>query len=292
MPQGLANHQSQFVTKLLNMGEPGSGKTGGLACLAKAGYKLIIADFDNGLDILLDLLKNDQEAMDRVTWETFTDTMKAQDGRVIAAGIPKAFTSAMNGLTKWEFPIAPGSSEKYNLGNVGTWGSDTILVIDSLGFVGSAALRFVRQMAGHQLDNFTSIPDYGQAMERLRGLLELLRSDGVKCNVIVNTHITYIEDEKTKVRRGLPRALGSKLPPDVGGYFNSVVATQTIGGGSTLKRRIRTSSDGVLELKLPVGPGVLPDYLPLSDGLLTIFKKLQKEGKPEDQLPPTKPINL
>ena len=48
----LANHQSNEFTKLLIEGDSGSGKTGALASLVKAGYKLRILDMDNGLDAL------------------------------------------------------------------------------------------------------------------------------------------------------------------------------------------------------------------------------------------------
>jgi hypothetical protein len=60
---------------MLNMGDAGSGKTGALASLAKAGQRLVILDFDNGLDILIGLLKNDQKALEHIYYETFTDEL-------------------------------------------------------------------------------------------------------------------------------------------------------------------------------------------------------------------------
>ena len=47
----LSKHQSSEFTKLLLMGDSKSGKTGALASLVLAGYKLRILDFDNGLEI-------------------------------------------------------------------------------------------------------------------------------------------------------------------------------------------------------------------------------------------------
>ena len=52
----IKNHTSVDVTKLLLVGDSGSGKTASLATLANAGYKLRILDFDNGLDILPEFL--------------------------------------------------------------------------------------------------------------------------------------------------------------------------------------------------------------------------------------------
>src|SRR4030067_419490 len=81
-----------------------SGKTGALASLVKAGYELAILDFDSGLDILVNVLreeKNAQELLSRVYFVTLTDKMKAVGGQMIPEGIPTAFTRAMNLLTHW-----------------------------------------------------------------------------------------------------------------------------------------------------------------------------------------------
>ncbi len=287
MPQG-TKHQSKKTTKLLNVGIPGSGKTGATACLIKAGYRMIVVDFDNGVDILVNALKDDKEALERLYYETFTDEMQLVKGQsrtsddkfkpsamIVTKGTPTAFTRALSGLTHWKFPVEAGSSETYDLGNIGDWGPDTIVMIDSLGFAGMAALRFVRQLNMHQLDTFTSQPDYGQAMDMLEGMLQLLYSESVKCHVIVNSHITFLEDILKGSLIGLPRALGSKLPPKVGGYFNSIVHTTTVGAGKSAKRVIRIDSEGLVELKLPILPNTLPSQLLLKDGLLTIFKTLQ-----------------
>ena len=274
MPQG-TKHQSQKVTKLLNIGDAGSGKTGALACLVDAGYRLIVLDFDNGLDILIGLLrKSNPKALENLYYETFTDDMQMTQGFVLPKGVPKAFTSAMEGLTKWKFPIEAGSKETYDLGSINSWGPETIVVIDSLGIAGQASLRFIRQMNQHQLEKWTRLEDYGQAMNLLEGMLQLLYSNGVGCHVIVNSHITY-QEEEGELTKGFPRALGSKLPPNVGGYFNTMVRTLTKGTGQSAKKVIRTVSDGGIELKTPVPPGTLPKELPIEDGLLTIFKTLQ-----------------
>jgi len=281
MPQG-TKHQSTKITKLLNIGDSGSGKTGALACLLKGGYRLIIVDFDNGLDILVGILRDDKEALDRMYFETFTDRLKLVNQMIVPVGEPKAFVNAMNGLERWKFRTEPGSEEYYDLGSAFDWGPDTVLVIDSLGFAGEAALRLVRQMNGHQFDKFVAIPDWGQAMIKIEGLLQILHSKSIKCHVIVNSHITYIEDAIKGTQRGLPRALGSKLPPKVGGYFNSLVRSETIGSGKSAKRIIRTTSESGVELKLPVAPGTVKDELPISDGLLTIFKTLQRHEWTEE----------
>ena len=50
----LETHTSATIVKMLLLGRSGAGKTGHLGTLAKAGYRIFLADFDSGLDILLD----------------------------------------------------------------------------------------------------------------------------------------------------------------------------------------------------------------------------------------------
>ncbi len=295
MPTG-RNHQSQHTTKLLNIGQPGTGKTGALVCLVEAGYRLIVVDFDNGTDIIFQLLHNNEKALDKFYYETFTDKLKMisvggskPNDVIVPIGTPTAWTRAMMGLTNWKFPVAIGSKETYNLGNASTWGSDTILVIDSLGFAAVAALRLVRSLNGNQMENFVSKYDFGQAMEKVETLLQLLYAVNIKCHVIVNTHVIFQEDLLRGTQIGLPRALGSKLPPKVGGYFNTIVHSATVLRGKTTERMIKTVSDGVVELKVPVIPGKLKEALPIQTGLLTIFKALQQhtwteEAKEQEEL--------
>ena len=49
----IAKHISADVTKLLLVGDSGSGKTAALAALANAGKNLRILDYDDGLDLSL-----------------------------------------------------------------------------------------------------------------------------------------------------------------------------------------------------------------------------------------------
>jgi hypothetical protein len=53
----LDKHQSSEFTKLLLEGDSGSGKTGSLASLVAAGFKLRVLDMDNGLDSLANAVK-------------------------------------------------------------------------------------------------------------------------------------------------------------------------------------------------------------------------------------------
>jgi len=66
----ISQHKSTSVTKLLLVGDSGSGKTSALASLANAGKKLRILDYDDGLDILSEYLT--PEAVSRVSYITLS----------------------------------------------------------------------------------------------------------------------------------------------------------------------------------------------------------------------------
>lgn len=253
--------------KMLLPGDSGSGKTGALASLAKAGYNLRILDFDNGIDILAAVLADDPEAQKRVVYETLTDQLKGVAGRPRPKGQPKAFERGLALLSEWK-------TDEYNLGYPGDWGQDTIIVVDSLDFMGKAALRKVihdnlgvAKGATSALDSVGQ-PQWGIAMRWLEDVLALLYCDEIKCHVIVTSHITFVGgDEEGKGAKGYPAALGSKLPPIVGRYFNRILVAKSVG----TRRVILTQPDGVVETKSPPLVGI-PRELPQLDGLATYFK--------------------
>src|ERR1700756_571809 len=87
MPR-LVDHQSADTTKLLFLGDSGAGKTGALASLAGAGYRLRIADFDNGLDVLHNILLDAKspygaQAAENVRYMTLQEERKVVGGKLM-----------------------------------------------------------------------------------------------------------------------------------------------------------------------------------------------------------------
>lgn len=281
----LLSHQSGKVCKLLYIGESGSGKTGSLVPLARAGYSLNILDFDNGLDVLAKILQSptnidrtnktpaqlsiDNAALKRINFATCTDKLKSISGKIVPNGVPQAWSKAINLLDNWQEGEGEG---KVSLGPASTWDDKTILVVDSLTMASLAAFRHVLTMNGRG-GSQPQIQDWGAAMQLIEDLLGLLYSDAIKCNVIIISHITYVEREDG-VSKGYPNTLGNKLPPKVGRYFNSILLAKSRGSGDSVKRTIRTTNEGSIELKNPI-PGVLPSELPLETGMLQFFEAVR-----------------
>lgn len=263
----LSDLRTDKPIKMLLIGDSGNGKTGALASLAKAGYKLRILDFDNGLEILGYQLKgvtdkNGKPAIENVKYETLIDNLKSVGNKIVPVGQPLAFSNALNLLQAWNKPIA---SE--DLGSPSEWGTDTILVIDSLTFMSHAALRRVLALQMRSGDQ-PQIQDWGQAMANIEDTLNILYSDTIKCHVIITSHIVYIEQGEG-VNKGYPSTLGNKLPPKVGRYFNQILHVQKVGSGSLAKRVILTQPDSNIDVKCPI-PGIAKQ-LSLESGLAEFF---------------------
>ena len=256
--------------KLMLYGPSGSGKTGAFAALANAGYKVRILDFDRGLDPLSTYVK--PEFKQNVSFATCTDAMKPMGaGKPVPKGVPTAFARAMQRLDRWK-------DADEDLGPVSSWGPDTVLGWDSLTFSGDAALRIVLARNGRSGET-PYHTDYGEAMEMQERVLQLLYSDEIKCHVIVTAHFRFLEDDTAsqafdekgnllpKPQMAYPSALGKKLPPKIGRYFNTMLVTKTIGN----RRVISSMPEANVMVKSPVP---LPPQLPIATGLLTVFEAL------------------
>lgn len=248
----LENFKEEKPIKMLVMGDSGTGKTGALASLANAGYKLHILDYDNGLDILSTTVK--PEFLKNVEYETLTEKKKSVNGMIIPAGMPKAFSRGLALLTEW--------GNKYT-------SLEDVIVVDSLTFMSDAALEHVQAGAGH-LGKQPEIQEWGMAMSLIEDILSILYSDDIKCNVIINSHIKYIQDEGTGITKAQVNTLGSKLPPKVGRYFNHMILATM----EASKRIFKTKASMTMGLKSP-NPEKVADKYPIESGLAEYFKAVK-----------------
>jgi hypothetical protein len=104
---------------------------------------------------------------------------------------------------------------------------------------------------------------WGEAIRIQENVLGMLFSDQVRCNVIVTAHLAFIEqlDATTGLttNRTYPSALGQKLPPKVGRYFNSVLLIEKRPGNAAqpATRVLKTVATAQIELKNPA-PSKVP----------------------------------
>jgi hypothetical protein len=249
------------TTKLLLIGDSGSGKTGSLASLALDGYKIRMLDFDNGWESLAAAInRTDPSKLSNVEVESFRDKMKSSQLGPIADGMPNAFINCLKLLDNWKTPTA-------DFGKPSEFGADTILVLDSLTFFSDAAFAWAESLNSNAKDKRQI---YGHAQEAIEKTLAMLTSPTFNTNVIITAHVKYL-DMPDGTKRGYPTSVGQALSPTIPRYFNSVAFCQTQAGG---KRTIQTSSTPLIDLKNPAPFKMLPS-LPIETGLSDFFKTLR-----------------
>lgn len=256
----LSDHQSDQFVKLLWVGNSGSGKTGGLAPLALAGYRIHILDFDNGLDALKNLVRaSDPKALSLIDYESLQDNYTASPMGPIVKGPPKAFVQAVKLLDKWSDGTAPAE-----------WGPEHVLVIDSLTNLGRAAFAWAKA-----LNPSYKTPQlwYGDAQKAIEDVIAILTNASFRANVLVISHMEAYEqpDGSSKTfATSIGRALGPKLPR----FFNNMIMTESSGTGANVRRSIRTLPTPAIDLKNAAPLKVSPSY-PIETGILDIFKALK-----------------
>lgn len=255
MPK-LTDHPSQHAIKLLVASDSGTGKTGGLASLVDAGYTIRALDFDNGISTLRGFIR-DKALMSNVSYLPLFDTFKLA-GKTVGVAKADAFQSAMTALQKGTdaWGDDPGPLE--------AWPADDVLVIDTFSTMGRAALAMVMQLDGKGMGH-PEIQHYGVAMDNLEKFVGIITSDAIRCNVILNTHMMNVEGT-TKI---YPEALGAKLGPKIGRYFDNMITIGRSGG----RLQYKTKSDGSFNCKTSIP---LADTYPLESGLRDIFAALKK----------------
>src|SRR5215813_8027879 len=168
------------VTKLLLIGDSGTGKTGCLASLIGEGYSLYVLDYDNKIagGILPILIKRSYpDKLRFVQFEPLRDRLKSSSLGPIVDGQPRAFVKGLELLDKW----SDGSIPKQ-------WGPKKILVVDSLTFWSDAAFNWAKGMNPSAKDPRQWFYSAQQVVE---GSLSLLCSSDFNTNVIVIAHVNW-----------------------------------------------------------------------------------------------------
>lgn len=247
----LSTSTPPFV-KLLLMGNSGTGKTGALASLVKAGYRIHVLDYDNKIEggILPQLLTTAE--LSRVDFLPLRDKMVATGSGATVNGMPKAFADGMRALDKWEDGTNPSN-----------WGGDHILVVDTLTFMAEAA-----HLWGKALNpNSAKEPRAGfyTAQDQVLAFLSLLTGPTFRTNVIVNAHISYqaLIEGTTK---GFPTSIGVAIGPKIPGFFEHL--------GVIDQKKISFIPSSMIDAKTPLLS--LTSALPRETGLATFFEAVRK----------------
>lgn len=280
--------------KMVNYGQSGHGKTGALAALCAAGYNVRVADLENGVETLVNLLndpsaKYPKEAIDRLRWITLTEKMRVLAGNFVPMGAtvwPK-FVDLLG--VKWKgdkrFDRASQSIVDCtdDLGSPYTWTEKEVLAIDTLSSAAEAGLNHNLQMQGALGGARTSMEgmrDAGSAQTKIDKFLQFLADQHLGCNVVINTHINWAKENGKNPEVGydgelyaFPSAIGKALNATIGKHFNHMLMTRKVG------QEYRIYTRGVPNAGLKSGaPLRVKDSYPIHMGLADYFADVNKVG--------------
>jgi hypothetical protein len=242
---------------MLLIGDSGTGKTGALASLARAGYRLHILDMDNKVQtgILPVVLKDEPTALGRVDYEACRDKYKSSSLGPLIDGQPQAYAKSLALLDKWTDGSIPAK-----------WGPEHIFVLDSLTFFSDAAFAWAKGMNPSAKDPRQW---FYTAQSAVEDSLSMLTSEQFHTNVIVISHVSWV-DRPDGTMKGYPSSVGKALGPTIPSYFDNMAQCETVGG----KRSIKFIPTALIDLKTPVGPRMSAP-LPIETGLADFFKTLR-----------------
>jgi hypothetical protein len=254
----LSAHQSGKYVKILYIGDSGTGKTGSLTSLVKAGYKLKVLDLDNGLDALRQWISHEKLDPDQVDFETLRDEMTITSlGPTVK---PLAYMKALKLMSEWSDGTKPSEA-----------GEKDVFVLDSLTALGKAAFEWARAQSPAAKDPRQW---YFAAQQTVDNVLGMLTSAAFKSNLVIISHINYKELEEG-VHKGHPTAVGSAMGPAIPRYFNTMIQAEIRGSGKDAKRTIKTLPTSVIDLKNPA-PFKLEPVYDLGTGLASIFEAIKE----------------
>lgn len=246
-----ATHLSSPLIKAMITGESKSGKTGLLATLANSDEidRMVVFDFDNGLDIMGSYLT--PAAVAKVFYQTF-DRFDAG-----------SYQKARDLIKHWKTPTE-------DLGPLKNFGPRDVVVMDSGTFFGDACMEAAKKKNG--IDKDTQIPQavWGDGQAYFMKVVDAFTSDKLPCNLIWNTHIRMLEDPIRKTMKGFPETVGSKLSGRIARSFNNLWLVETKLDG---KRTIRTQANSFMTLGSSA-PTVLKAEEDFDLG--AIFKKIRE----------------
>ena len=275
----LTAHQSNDFVKILLLGDAKSGKTGSLVSLVKAGYNLRILDFDNLLDILkYKILEECPARLGSVEFRTLRDKTKAGPNGAVIDGKPQAWVNAIRMLDNWKYDA---DGETIDYGKPAQWGSDTILVIDSLSRLCDAAYDFHESIIPRgRSGDFDGRAVYGNAQDDVEKVIGMLTSPSFGTNLIMIAHGTYM-DLPDGTKKIFPQGVGQKLSPKIPQYFPNYIRYKNSAG----KRSIQLNSDAMIDLANTNPAALNEKSLPIETGLADIFAALRKPPAKENVTP-------
>jgi hypothetical protein len=282
--------------RALILGYPKSGKSGALVALLKAGYQVIYCDFDGNPEVL----RNAGEAQENLVYLPFEDKVRkiGNEGRLAGiSGEARAYLNFMEFLETGKY-VSPNGKDREDWGPMLSWGSDTVLVVDSMTRQIDAIWR--RYLFSKGTTQKTK-RDWGAIVDELSFAIDMIMSTRLACHTIVIAHLQLTgaeemeEDpnnqrsETVKYNNELKAARAELLGPRLFPRAVTKAQSEVIAGKfpCILPAELNEKGERIFNLQprkeIPVAvPALakLPKTLPMDGGLLTIFQAVTGQTTP------------
>lgn len=246
--------------KALNIGGAGSGKTWSLRTWIDAGITPFCLFTENSFDVLGDVPK------DKLHWcyinPTATGVKTLLDAAVKVSTMNADMIQKTHDMTRAQTnrfipmlnAIADFKCDRtgQSFGDVTTWGTDRVFVLDSLSGLTLAATK----LAVGEKYAMTQ-PEFQIAMKTIENLIIQICT-GFHCHAVVTAHPERELDEVNGGVRVYPSTLGRKLAPVLNRYFTDVFMSKRTG-----TKFVWDTADGQADLKarnMPIGSELPPSY--------------------------------
>lgn len=249
--------------KIMLCGGIGSGKTTAIRTALDAGLEVFVIFTEPSMTTLSDL------PTDKVHWH-YLPAAKQGWGDMISSA-KKINTLSFKALAEMG-DIGKSNHKEFielltclsdftddrtgvSFGPVDSWGTDRILIIDSLSGISMMAMHLVTGSKPVK-----SLADWGVAIDNLERLVNKLCMD-LQCHFAITAHMERETDEVSGGIHLMPSTLGRKLPAKMGRYFDEVLMTR-LDSGKYYWAGTYPNAD-LKSRHLPSGDKHPPSYAPL-----------------------------
>ncbi len=229
--------------RILICGEPASGKTGALADLANAGYRLLIHDFDNNARVIGSYLKPGHAD---IYINTYT-VAKISNTNIFDNGPKGATKQAVTELRRFTSMLEHWKTESEDLGPSSALTSKDVIVIDSGTFLGDLLLLAAYEDPDTKKDGRSL---YNVAGRYYGAILDFLCNDKMGASVIMLTHIMQTGEKDDQGRfigkpKNIPVAVGEKMSKKMPTYFSDIWYLELDRAGNRVFRTAATPTEGL-----------------------------------------------
>ena len=272
IPEQLPDPMDNMGFRCLLVGAVGTGKTYALRSLLDCGLTPMIISTEPGIRATLGDLDET-----KIHWKYVAPANMGWD--VMLSNADKIHKLSFESLAKGgpidkkhygQFLEVVSSCASFtcdrtgeNFGMVDTWGTDRVLVIDSLSGLSKMAMNLVIGAKPVK-----AVGEWGVAMDNLERLIDRWTT-GIPCHFIMTAHLEREKDEISGAIKNMPSTLGQKLAPKIPLYFDDVIMCKRKGDKWTW-----STADANTDLKsrhLKVAEGIVP-------GFKQVFEAWKKNG--------------